>query len=306
MKKYISHIGEHGFIRAIREKYPLTAAGDDAAVLSSLKAPVVTTDSFLEGTHFFRWWTSPAELALRLLEATLSDVAAMGGEPRCVLSALMLPSDMELDWLLDFYEGLSSRSDCPVAGGETIAGPVFGVTLTAIGECGVNKPLLRSAVQPEDHIWVTGPVGRSLNSPDLLAKGRNEQLTSEELAQTRLFLSPRARFDVLSVLRGYGVEAAIDISDGLLSECEHLARESGVSITVELESVPVVSYCREDQLAACKAGEDFELLFSLPPEAGDPGEGFYRIGTAGTGRGLILTDNGKLIALDCRGYDHFS
>ncbi len=270
---YLRDIGEHGFIRAIREKFPMTSAGDDAAVLSSLKTPLVTTDSFLEGTHFYRWWTSPARLAKRLLEATLSDIAAMGGKPVSVLSSVMLPPDIEVEWLLDFYEGLTSRSDCPVVGGETIRGTVFGITLTAIGECGENKPLLRSCVKPGDSIWVTGPLGRSFNSPELLEKSRNQMLSIPEREQIRLFLAPKARFDTVSILRQCGVLAAIDVSDGLFSECRHLARESVVKINLELEKIPLVPFTADNPLGGATAGEDFELLFALPDSSPLPGDG---------------------------------
>ncbi len=304
--KYLKDIGEHGFIRAIREKFPMASLGDDAAVLASLATPVVTTDSFFEGTHFHRWWTSPEKLAVRLLEAALSDIAAMGGEPISVLSSIMLPPDMEMSWLLDFYKGLTSRSDCPVVGGETIKGQIFGITLTAIGECGTQKPFLRSAVRPGDSIWVTGPLGRSLHSPELLEKSRGEELSIIEKEHTELFLSPSARFDVIPSLRKRGAKAAIDISDGLFSECRHLVRESGVQITVELEQVPLVSFAKKDPMGACSAGEDFELLFALPANAALPGDGFYRVGTASEGQEFILTNQGEQIMIRSQGYDHFS
>ncbi len=303
---YLSDIGEHGFIRALREKFPMASAGDDAAVLSSLKTPVVTSDSFFEGTHFYRWWTSPAKLAKRLLEATLSDIAAMGGEPVSVLSSVMLPPDIEVEWLLDFYDGLTSRADCPVVGGETIRGSVFGVTLTAIGECGENKPLLRSSVKAGDSIWVTGPLGRSFDSPELLEKSRTQKLTILEKQQIKLFLTPEARFDTLLILRKCGVQAAIDVSDGLFSECHHLACESGVKIHLELEKVPMVPYTSLNPRGGATAGEDFELLFSLPDSAPLPGEGFFRVGSATEGRGVVVTDSGHELSISVGGYDHFS
>ena len=303
---YLSDIGEHGFIKMLRVKFPMASAGDDAAVLSSIKTPVVTTDSFFEGTHFFRWWTSPAVLAKRLLEATLSDVAAMGGEPVSVLSSVMLPPDIEVEWLLDFYEGLTSREDCPVVGGETIRGTVFGITLTAIGECGENKPLLRSSVKPGDSIWVTGPLGRSFNSPELLQKSRNQTLSAAEKEQTILFLTPEARFDTLLTLRKCGVQAAIDVSDGLFSECRHLACESGVRINLELEKVPQVPYTSLNPRGGATAGEDFELLFSLPSSSPLPGDGFFRVGFAIEGEGLLITDDGSQLEIPVEGYDHFT
>jgi thiamine-monophosphate kinase len=302
----LKDIGEHGFIRALRKRFPMTLAGDDAAVLSSLRTPVVTTDSFFQGTHFHLWWATPDRLAARLLEAALSDIAAMGAEPRCVLSSVMLPPDIEVSWLMDFYKGLTSRNDCPVAGGETIKGPLFGVTLTAVGDCGTKEPFRRSLVAPGDSIWVTGPLGRSLHSPGLLEKGREQELSDSEQKQIELFLSPQARFDVLDDLRRVGVKAAIDVSDGLFSECSHLARESGVHVKVEMESVPLVPFAKIDPLGACAAGEDFELLFALSERAPSPGKGFYKVGTASKGEGFSVTKNGEPVNTQSEGYDHFS
>jgi thiamine-monophosphate kinase len=304
--KLLRDVGEHGFIKVLRDRFPMEAAGDDAAVLASLATPVVTTDSFFEGTHFYRWWTSPAKLAKRLLEATLSDIAAMGGEPRSVVSSIVVPPDMEFDWILEFYRGLTSRADCPVVGGETVNGSVFGVTLTAIGECGGKKPLLRSAVKPGDTLWVTGSLGRSLNSPELLEKGREQQLSPVEEEQTELFLSPVARFDTVPLLRSFGVKAAIDISDGLFSECAHLSQESGVRITVELEQVPIVPYAVSRPVEACSAGEDFELLFALPGSSPSPGKDFCMVGAVVEGAGFVLTVKGRETELFSRGFDHFS
>lgn len=299
----LGETGEHGFIRAIRKKFPMELAGDDGAVLRCLETPVITTDSFFEGTHFKKGWAAPDIIAGRLMEATLSDLAAMGAFPEYLLSSLVLPPDMELDWMLEFYRGLTSRQDCPLAGGETVKGGVFGVTLTALGDCRGEKPLLRRNARPGDSLWVTGPLGRSFRSPELLDKG---DLSPAEGEQVRLFLNPGARFDCIPGIRGAGAKSAIDISDGLFSECDHLSRESGVCLVIDLESVPLVEYCRGKPMEACAAGEDFELLFTLPPD-GRPAPGFFRIGSVTPGNGIRVLSHGEETEIpEDRGYDHFS
>ncbi len=131
----VGQLGERELIRRLREAFPqLSLAGDDSAVLPSLACPVVTTDSFLEARHFYRWWCDPSVMGRRLLEATLSDLAAMGAGPGWVFSALGLPRDLDVNWIEGFYAGLTSRDDCPVAGGEIVRSDVLSVTLTAIGE----------------------------------------------------------------------------------------------------------------------------------------------------------------------------
>lgn len=302
--KTLADTGEHGFIRAIRERFPMALAGDDGAVLQSLQTPVVTTDSFFQGTHFHTWWTEPDKLAGRLLEATLSDLAAMGAESRYLFSSVVLPHDINLEWLMEFYSGLTGRNDCALAGGETVKGHTFGITLTAIGECGTRTPFRRSTAKSGDSLWVTGPLGRSFNSPELLEKGRTARLTETEKDQTELFLSPRARFDAVQAIREAGSTTAIDISDGLFSECRHLVRESGVSISLNLDKVPLVYYCRELPREACSAGEDFELLFTVPPGVEVPG--FHQIGHILPGKSLTVVSNGEKIDICESGYDHFN
>lgn len=304
MKKLLSDFGERGFLEVLRKKFPMALAGDDAAVLETLITPVVTTDSFFQGIHFHRWWTTPEAAGRRLLEATLSDLAAMGAIPKYLFSSLVLPQEMEVQWILDFYKGLTGRADCPVAGGETVRGSTFGVTLTAIGECGRNTPFRRSAAKPGDSLWVTGPLGRSFNSPELLEKGRSATLSDGEKRQTKLFLNPGARFDAVQALRDAGCVTAIDISDGLFSECAHIAKESGVGITLDLNRVPLVDYCRGMPLEACSAGEDFELLFTLP-EGAEVAE-YHRIGRIHKEMFMTVTSNGKEIDIQSFGYDHFN
>jgi len=303
--KLMQDIGEREFIEQLRTQFDVGHIGDDAAVMQSITTPVVTTDSFLEGTHFLKWWTSPFLLAKRLLEATLSDLAAMGASSVGVLSSIMVPPDMELQWLLDFYKGLTSHKNCPVIGGETIKGPVFCITLTAFGECGEEKALLRNAVKPGDSIWVTGAIGRTLNSVQLLENSRESKLNKMEQNQIDLFLAPKARFDVIPALRKAGVLAAIDISDGLFSECNHLAVESKVGIKIDLENVPIVKYGKFAQLDACTVGEDFELLFSVSRDIKSFGKGFFKIGKAVKGSGLKLFLNGSQVPCNFLGYEHF-
>ena len=109
--------GERELLKKLRAEFPALSPGwDDGAVLPSIEIPVVTVDSFFEGTHFHRWWQPPRVLGKRLLEATLSDLAAMGASPGWVFVSLTIPPELELEWLEDFYRGLLSRKDVIIAG----------------------------------------------------------------------------------------------------------------------------------------------------------------------------------------------
>ncbi len=298
----VGELGERGLISLLISELGLELAGDDSAVLPAIASPVVTVDSYFEGVHFHRWWCPAEQLGGRLLEATLSDLAAMGARPLWLFSAVSLPPDVEVKWFLEFCRGLVRRPDCRLAGGETIRSGTFGLTLTAVGELD-GPPLLRSAAVPGERLWVTGPLGRTLDSPALLEKSRECTLSPLEHAQTGLFLEPKARFDAAALIRGAGCRCAIDISDGLVSEAGHISRASGVRVCIETDAVPLVEYARSRPLEAFRAGEDYELLFTAP--SGMSFEGCHPIGWLEAGTGVFLVGPGGMIAPPGDGYDHF-
>ncbi len=299
----VGEIGERGLVKLLISELGLDLAGDDGAVLPGIPSPVVTVDSYFQGVHFQKWWCAPERLGRRLLEATLSDLAAMGAEPLWFLAAVSLPPDMEVDWLLGFYRGLTGRPDCRLAGGETIRGDTFGITLTAIGSL-EGAPLLRSAAVPGDDLFVTGPLGRTLSSPRLLEGSRERALSPLEAEQVRLFLEPRARFDASRIIRAAGCRCAIDISDGLASEAAHIACESSVRVCISPESVPLVPYALGRPEEAFRAGEDYELLFTAPTGSVFPG--FFRVGWIEEGEGVLLVHPDGRTEPPGEGYDHFT
>lgn len=317
MGETLRDMGELGFISRLRSAFPgLSGLGDDAAVLGTLSCPVATVDSFVEGRHFHRWWCDPETMGRRLLEATLSDLAAMGAEPGHLLVSLAAPGDLEWEWLSGLYRGFISREDCILAGGETIASRDLTVTLTAIGEGGDPQSLLRrSSMRPGDSLWLTGPVGRALDTVarieacgGLGGPGLEPALavTPQDLEIARAFISPRAHFEEARILRRRGVRCAIDISDGLLSEAAHLCGESGVGCEIDLDLVPVFGAVAGRPLEACAAGEDFVLLFSAPSGTGFEDCGFHRIGRALEAGGMRVNFEGYEIEAVNEGYDHFS
>lgn len=313
----LSAMGERGFIARLRREFPgLREAGDDGAVLPQLSCPVATIDSFVEGSHFLRWWCDPRILGRRLLEATLSDLAAMGAAPSSALVSLAAPGDLGWDWLSGFYSGLLSRHDCSVAGGETVASDRLVITISATGEGGDPSTLLRrSSMAPGDSLWLTGPLGRSLDiaagieacgglaGPSLVPV---KPVPENELERIRAFLQPRAAFDEAGIVRSMGVRCAIDISDGLFSEAMHLCGESGAGCEIDLDRVPLFEAVRDRPGEACAAGEDFVLLFSATPSLDFSDHGFERIGRATDAPGLRITRGGRPAGLpEKAGYDHF-
>ncbi len=310
-------IGERGLVRRLRDTFPsLSLIGDDSSVLPSLQCPVVTTDSYFEGSHFYRWWAPPEVLGRRLLEATLSDIAAMGACSRWIFTAVTVPPDLEIDWIERFYKGLMERENCVIAGGETICGSNFGITLTAIGEGGNSETLLRrSTLRPGDSLWLSGPIGRALDAPAILEKTgglegenlnpRSGKVSADRLEQVRAFLLPRAELELAVELRKKDVLCGIDISDGLFSEAWHLSCESRVDIILDLDESIFYNSVKDRPLEAASSGEDYVLLFSAPEQSEFESQGCKKVGFAKEGAGRVsVLINGRLVNVETTGYDH--
>ena len=317
MNKRISDLGERGLIRRLRDKFPsLYTIGDDCAVLPGIQCPVVTTDSFFEGTHFHRWWAPPRILGRRLLEAALSDIAAMGARAEWVFAALSIDPGIGVGWIEGFYQGLTEREDVILAGGETVRGERLGITLTVIGEGQERDTILRrSSLHSGDHLWISGLLGRALNAPSKLEKvgglfgkdlqSRSGQLSREELEQLRAFLQPRAELELGIELRKNGVRCAIDVSDGLFSEAAHLSHESSVSIVLEIDETLFFDSVKDRPLAASAAGEDYVLLFGAPAGLDFTSVGCSKIGHAETGNGEVsIFLDGERVSISAEGFDH--
>jgi thiamine-monophosphate kinase len=317
LTRRISDLGEKGFLSRLRQKFPsLSLIGDDCAILPGIECPVVTTDSYFESTHFHRWWAPPGVLGRRLLEASLSDIAAMGAQAKWVFAALSIDPTIQVGWIEDFYMGLTEREDIILAGGETVSNRRFGVTLTVIGEGGEPDSLLRrSSLHAGDSLWISGPVGRALQAPARLEKvgglhGRNlvprtGTLSPAELEQIRAFLQPRAELELGGELRRKGVRCAIDISDGLISEAEHLSVESGVDTILEIDESIFFDSVKDSPVAASTAGEDYILLIGAGADIDLSTLGCARIGRAEAGKGTVsVFVNGKQFNISKKGYDH--
>lgn len=288
---------------------------DDAAVLAiGGGALVLTHDMIVEGVHYLAD-DPPADVAWKLLAVNLSDLAAKGAEPVGVLLGYMLGDD---SWDRAFAAGLSkalSAFGVPLLGGDTVAAPGAPRTLglTAIGRS-EGEPPARSGAGPGDLLWVTGTIG---DSGVGLAIVRGE--IEGPVALVERYRSPRPRLEAGQRLAPV-VSAMMDVSDGLLIDASRMAQASGCSARIELETVPLSqAYLEargdrlEDRLAACTAGDDYELLFAAPADeaasilalADEIGLPFSRIGAFEEGSGLTITDRGAPVALPERlGFEH--
>lgn len=227
---------------------------------------LVTTDFSLEGIHFRREWHPPESVGHRCLSRGLSDIAAMGGEPVAAFLSLALPVSIPQNWVDHFFEGFSSLAaefDVPLAGGDTSQSP-NGVLadIVVVGSVPKGRAILRSGARPGDRIYVTGELGGSAATLNLLYSGKKKKL-EPRLYQSHFFPTPRVAIG--RVLREKQIATAmIDISDGLSTDLSHICEESGVGAEIWRDAVPraTIAGKKVDWEFALHGGEAYEFLFT--------------------------------------------
>ena len=298
------------------------SVGDDCAITSipSGYQLAITTDTLVEGTHFLPS-ISPADLAYKSVAVNLSDLAAMGATPTWMSLALTLPEIKEA-WLAEFSQSLFAildRYGVSLIGGDTTKGPLS-ITLTAQGFLPENQGLFRHQAKVGDWIFVSGFLGDSAAGLDLLLQNRKIENESDRYFIQR-HLHPTPRVELGLALRSFSC-CALDISDGLLADLEHILERSQVGAEIYLENLPLSRHlCTQyEQTQAEKfaltGGEDYELCFTVSEEKREEMEQVLRsqgIKVTCIGKilpqtsGLNLLKNGKKMALPTHiGFDHFS
>ena len=257
------------FSKKVANPSVVLGIGDDAAVLTTgSAATVVSVDTLNAGVHFFSD-AMPADIGYKALAVSLSDMAAMGARPHSVLLALSMPS-ADHQWLSEFSQGffeLASKYNVSLIGGDTTRG-ALSVTVTMIGTVPEEALVLkRSSAQVGDHVYVSGTLG---DAAFALAQIKQQQTVSPSI-QARL-LRPSPRVECGQMLRTIA-SSAIDISDGLLQDAGHICQQSAVGIEIALDRIPLsATLCQlsSRQFAvdcALRGGDDYELLFTVPPQA---------------------------------------
>ena len=286
-----------------------TGIGDDAALVDvpAGNQLVVSTDASVEHVHFERAWLTAREIGYRATTAALSDLAAMAASPIGVLMALGLPASW-LDQVGDLADGIGDALDAArttMRGGDITGASDLTLAVTVLGS--TSAPMRRNAARVGDSVYVTGRLG---GPGDAVAAW---QWVSEPAAKSReRFAHPMARIsEALWLARG-GVRAAIDISDGLLADAEHLAVASGVRIELDLERVPLLEGVEPH--AAAVSGEEYELVVSAAAVDTSAFEREHRLQLTAIGRvtepvqegsGITVRMNGEPLA-PAPGFRHFS
>ena len=334
----ISSLGEFGLIDHLTKNIELQNAssvlgvGDDAAVIDHFgKQTVVTTDLLVEGVHFDLMYTPLKHLGYKSVVVNLSDIYAMNATPTQIVIGLGISNRFSLEALDEFYEGVyaaCSAYGVDLVGGDTTSSQKgFIISITAIGEVAPDKYVKRNTAQKGDLLCVSGSLGAAyvgllflerekkiyLESP-----GVQPDLEGESFVVGKL-LKPEARKDIVEFLAQSEIvpTAMMDISDGLSSEILHICKDSHLGCVLYEEKIPIdeqmkqAAFKFEIDPTACalSGGEDYELLFTIPPSEYDKlvlNEEISVVGymTEPEAGATIITKGGSKHAITAQGWNH--
>jgi thiamine-monophosphate kinase len=237
--------------------------GDDAAVLRAPDRRVVaTTDMLIEGRHFRREWSGPADIGHKAAARNLADIAAMGARPTGLLVAFAGPGSLKLDWLLELVRGIAdecSQVGAGVAGGDTSSSDTIMLAVTALGDLAGGEPVTRAGARPSDVVAVAGSLGSAAAGLALLSAGLgNDAASLPELAGLIVaHRRPAPPYGLGPQAARLGATSMIDVSDGLVADLGHIAKASDVRIELEsavLGAQPVARAGALEQASALLAG----------------------------------------------------
>ncbi len=330
----VRELGEFGLIERLRaivdrvDARSIVNIGDDAAVVRYDRPVVMTTDALVEGVHFRDDLIDMVSVGYKSLVASLSDVAAMGGQPLHAMVALALPFSEQVERLEAIYEGLADacrQYDVAVVGGDVVStsGPLV-VTVSVTGELLGEHPLLRSGAKVGDLVFVTGDVGGSAAYLHLRNQASSLLLSENDvwiLQQKHIRPVPQLMAGRIFA-QNAGCTSLNDVSDGLSSELHEIASASGVRLMIEADRIPTLPSVRHyARLAGVDAldfalygGEDYQLVGTIDrtsagiflPLMQAYGVRISLIGQVKRGEsGVYLQTNSGLKEIKKKGYDHF-
>jgi thiamine-monophosphate kinase len=306
-------VGEFGVIarvlaRSGSARLAEVGPGDDAAVLRTPDGRVVaSTDVLVEGRHFRRDWSSAEDIGHKAAAANLADIAAMGGTTTALLVGLACPADTPATWLEGVAIGLAEECEplgAAVVGGDIVAAAPDSssvvLSVTALGDLGGHAPVLRSGARPGDVLALAGRLGWAACGLAVLRRG----FTSPAVA-VAAHRRPTPPYAAGPAAAEAGATAMCDVSDGLLADAAHLARDSGV--VLDFDRAALVRTCLEppgplQQVAAAlgddpmawvlTGGEDHALLATFPSDVPLPG-GWSAVGKVRSGENAAVLVSGE-------------
>ena len=282
----VGDLGEFGLIAAVSARLPrgartVVGIGDDAAVLATPDGRVVaTTDLLVEGRHFRRDWSGPADIGGKAAARNLADIAAMGAVPVALLAGFAAPPDLPVAWAEDLVSGMAAecaRTGATVVGGDVSGADTVMLAVTALGDLAGRDPVTRSGARPGDVLAVAGVLGHSAAGLALLGAG-----LAEPAALVAAYRWPHPPYQAGPEAAALGATSMIDVSDGLVADTGHVAQASGVGIDIDTARLEpgddlLTAAARLDDAAPAgparplrwmlTGGEDHALAATFPPGA---------------------------------------
>ena len=298
--------------------YVKVGVGDDCAVYDTPRNvdQLVSTDMMVEGIHFSESTTSPFDVGHRLGAANISDIAAMGGTPRHMVVSIAVPKGRPTSYVEAVYNGLRNICadyDVNIIGGDTVSteGP-FVISATVFGDVPINQSVLRRGAQDGDAVFITNYLGLSYVGLHSLLEGSEDYPVSQSVHQRPI---PHVECGIIA--RDLGATSMNDISDGLSSELNEIAKASQVTMYIDESKLPihpeVQAYCESHHMSPYfpmwTGGEDFQLVGTIPADKAEtlPAETFTIIGHVKTGHAQVLVErNGQWVPVEPKGYNHLS
>ncbi|MDZ4668413.1 MAG: thiamine-phosphate kinase [bacterium] len=291
----ISSLGEFGLINHLTKNFTLKnntikGVGDDAAVIEPSEGmkTLVSTDLLVEGVHFDLSYFPMKHLGYKAVVVNLSDIYAMNARPKQITVSLALSSRFSLEAVEELYAGIQlacEQYQVDLVGGDTSSSKQgLVISITAIGEALPQDIAYRNGAKVNELLVVTGDLGGAYCGFQFLEREKRVYLDNPSVQPDlsgydyiiERQLKPEARKDIIEVLKTLQITptAMMDVSDGLASECFHLAKASEVGITLYEEKIPIdpttYNFAREldldPSLCALSGGEDYELLFTIKQE----------------------------------------
>lgn len=295
------------------------SVGDDAALISTNEQMelAISVDMLVAGTHFFHD-ADAYKLGWKSLAVNISDMAAMGANPRWATLAIALPEINE-PWLAEFSRGFFNCADAfnvDLIGGDTTRGPLT-ISVQIMGETPIGKAIKRSGAKAGDDIWVSGNLGSAALGLAHLQKKMNIPASALSICLDALN-APTPRVTLGLALRSIA-NSCIDVSDGLMADLGHILKASGLGASIELSLVPCHDFLRENltnpayQQYVLAGGDDYELVFTAPESQRDNIHQLSKvlnlplslIGQTAQQSSLNVTFNNEKIDLSKKGFDHF-
>ena len=336
----ISEIGEFGLINRISEKFKnsnestILGIGDDAAVIdkNSDIFHLLSTDMLIEGVHFDLTYMPLQHLGYKAVAVNVSDIAAMNGMPNQITVNLALSNRFSVEAVDMLYSGIKHACEdygIDLVGGDTTASNSgLMISISVLGTVKKDKITYRKNAEVNDIICITGDLGGALMGLQVLEREKEVFKTNPDM-QPELDkyeylvgrqLKPRARMDVIHELDEIGIvpTSMIDISDGLASELFHIAKNSGVGISIYEDKLPIdqttydaaVEFKFDPTTCALNGGEDYELLFTIGQDEFEKIKNHPDISTVGyidkPDSGLkMVTKGGNTVPIQAQGWKHF-